>query len=89
MVFVTDLSAHCAHTYPIHHLTSVTVVPSERKKARKLLYNVSAIYLITKLHGHIYWTCIKVKEFAKLPNLFMDMDSLECYFFNGLLSLKL
>lgn len=44
MVFVTDLSAHCAHTYPIHHLTSVTVVPSERKKkATKLLYNALAI----------------------------------------------
>lgn len=31
MVFVTDLGAHCAHTYPIHHLTGVTVVPAERK----------------------------------------------------------
>lgn len=29
MVFVTDLGAHCAHTYPIHHLTGVTVVPVE------------------------------------------------------------
>lgn len=42
MVFVTDLSAHCAHTYPIHHLTSVTVVPSERKKSHK-----TNVYLYT------------------------------------------
>lgn len=27
MVFVTDLGTHCAHTYPIHHLTGVTVIP--------------------------------------------------------------
>ena len=28
MVFVTDLGTHCAHTYPIHHLTRVTMVPA-------------------------------------------------------------
>lgn len=28
MVFVTDLGAYCAHTYPIHHLTGVTVIPA-------------------------------------------------------------
>lgn len=31
MVFVTDLGAHCAHTYPIHHLTGVTVIPAEEE----------------------------------------------------------
>lgn len=27
MVFVTDLGTHCAHTYPIHHLARMTVIP--------------------------------------------------------------
>lgn len=29
MVFVTDLGTHCTYTYPIYHLTGVTVVPGE------------------------------------------------------------
>lgn len=51
MVFVTDLSAHCAHTYPIHHLTSVTVVPSERKKSHK----TNVYHLCTIVNNKASW----------------------------------
>lgn len=44
MVFVTDLGAHCAHTYPIHHLTGVTVVPAEWKGTGKV--SVQCISLV-------------------------------------------
>jgi len=35
MVFVTDLGTHCAHTYPIHHLTGVTVIPVREEREIK------------------------------------------------------
>lgn len=33
MVFVTDLGTHCTHTYPIHHLTCVTMIPVYRERS--------------------------------------------------------
>lgn len=58
MVFVTDLGTHCTHTYPIHHLTGVTMIPvwgKESSEGRAAVLNKYSVSLDRGIGTYSRW----------------------------------